>query len=89
MSDDTKQNESNAKRTKKLVGVVVSSKAKDTAVVAVTRYVKHPKYKKYIKRVKRYQVHDVGNAKEVGARVEIRETKPVSKTKHFEMITEL
>ena len=89
MTNDTNENKLNARRAKKLAGVVVSSKAKDTAVVAVTRYVKHPKYKKYIKRVKRYQVHDVGNTKEVGARVEIRATKPISKTKHFEMIAEL
>lgn len=86
MADDSTQQSTDTKRTKKLVGVVVSNKAKDTAVVAVTRYVKHPKYKKYMKRVKRYQVHDVGNTKEVGMRVEIRETKPISKTKHFEIV---
>lgn len=69
-----------------LSGTVVSNKMKDTIVVAVTRYVKHPKYKKYLKRVKRYHAHDVGNRKEVGDRVEIRETRPISKLKHFEVV---
>ncbi len=64
-------------------GVVVSDKMKDTVVVAVTRFVKHPKYRKFIKRVKRYHAHDAGNTKKVGDMVEIQETKPISKTKHF------
>jgi small subunit ribosomal protein S17 len=64
-------------------GTVVSTKMKDTIVVAVTRYVKHPKYQKFLKRVKKYHAHDAGNTKEVGDRVEIRETRPLSKTKHF------
>lgn len=68
---------------KVLSGIVISSKMKDTIVVAVTRYVKHPKYKKYLKRVKRYHVHDVGNTKEVGSRIMIIETRPLSKLKHF------
>ena len=68
---------------KTLSGVVVSTKMKDTVVVAVTRYVKHPKYKKYIKQVKRYQAHDAGNTKQMGERVEIRETRPLSKMKRF------
>lgn len=78
--------ESVAPKGRILSGVVVSSKMKDTIVVAVTRYVKHPKYKKYLKRVKRYHVHDVGNTKAVGERVGIRETRPISKLKHFEVL---
>ncbi len=64
-------------------GVVVSDKMKDTIVVAVTRFVKHPKYHKFIKRIKKYHAHDVGNTKKIGDHVEIFETKPISKTKHF------
>jgi small subunit ribosomal protein S17 len=64
-------------------GVVVSDKMKDTVVVAVTRFVKHPKYRKFIKRVKKYHAHDAGNTKKIGDLVEIQETKPISKTKHF------
>jgi len=71
---------------KTLSGVVVSDKMQDTAVVAVTRFVKHPKYRKFIKRVKRYHAHNPGNDKKVGDKVTIRECKPVSKTKTFEII---
>lgn len=68
-----------------LSGTVVSQKQKDTATVLVTRFVKHPKYKKYYKVSKKYKVHDVGNVKNVGEKVEIKETRPISKDKHFVM----
>jgi len=71
---------------KTLTGVVVSDKMQDTAVVAVTRFVKHPKYRKFIKRVKRYHAHNPGNEKKEGDKVTIRECKPMSKTKTFEII---
>ncbi len=64
-------------------GVVVSDKMKDTVVVLVERYVKHPKYEKFIKRKKKFKAHDVGNTKKIGDKVEIVETKPISKDKHF------
>jgi len=66
-----------------ITGVVVSTKMQDTIVVAVTRYVKSPKYGKYQKRVKRYHVHDAGNKHVLGEKVTIRESKPISKKKHF------
>lgn len=69
-----------------LRGVVVGSKMKDTIVVSITRFVKHPKYKKYYKVSKKYKVHDVGNTKLVGQKVQIRETRPISKDKHFIVI---
>lgn len=78
-----KVQENTAKTGKRLSGVVVSSKMKDTVVVAVSRYVKHPKYQKFVKRVKKFHVHDAGNTKVVGEKVTIRETRPISKTKHF------
>ncbi len=64
-------------------GLVVKTAMKDTAVVSVERYVKHPKYKKYLRRSKKYLVHDPGNSAKVGDKVEIRETRPISKRKHF------
>lgn len=73
-------------RKRVLTGVVVSTKMKDTIVVAVSRYVKHPKYKKYMKKVKRYHAHDAGNSKAMGDKVQIEETKPVSKLKKFKVI---
>jgi small subunit ribosomal protein S17 len=70
-----------------LSGVVVSDKMQDTIVVAVTRFVKHPKYRKFIKRMKKYHVHDPGNTKKEGDKVEIRECRPISKTKHFKVLS--
>src|SRR3989344_3851716 len=64
-------------------GVVVKSAMKDTVTVAVSRYVKHPKYKKYQQKSKKYLVHNPGNTVQVGDTVEIRQTRPISKNKHF------
>lgn len=66
-----------------LEGVVMKTAMKDTATVVVSRYVKHPKYKKYQKKAKKYLVHDPGNSATVGDRVEIRQTRPISKHKRF------
>ena len=60
---------------------------KDTATVLVERYVKHPKYKKYLRKSKKYLVHDPGNTSQVGEKVEIRETRPISKRKHFILVS--
>lgn len=80
---NTKKETKAKRRGKVLSGVVVSDKMKDTIVVNVSRYSKHPKYGKYIRKHKKYKVHDVGNTKKVGDKVEIRETAPISKDKHF------
>ena len=66
-----------------LEGVVVKAAMQDTVTVLVSRYVKHPKYKKYQKKTKKYLVHNPGNTAGVGDRVMIRETRPISKNKHF------
>ena len=71
---------------KTLKGVVVSTKMKDTIVVAVNRFVKHPRYKKFIERRKRYHAHDAGNTKVLGETVTIIETKPISKMKKFKVV---
>lgn len=78
--------ETQAKNGKTLEGVVVKSAMKDTVTVEVERYVKHPKYKKYQRRSKKFLVHDEGNTSQVGDKVTIRETKPLSKRKHFEIV---
>lgn len=69
-----------------LRGTVVASKMQDTCTVAVERYVKHPKYKKYQRRTKKYLVHDAGNTAQVGQKVEITETRPLSKRKRFTLV---
>lgn len=68
---------------KTLEGVVVKSAMKDTVTVQVERYEKHPKYKKYMKLSKKYLVHNPGNTLEVGTKVTIKETRPISKRKRF------
>ena len=69
-----------------LQGKVVSSKMKDTVVVAVDRFIKHPKYDKFFKVTKRFKAHDAGNTKKVGETVDIIECNPISKEKHFKVI---
>ena len=71
------------KQGKTFEGVVVKTAMKDTVTVQVERYVKHPKYKKYIRRSKKFLVHNPGNSVQVGDKVTIRETRPISKLKRF------
>ncbi|HWC57463.1 MAG TPA: 30S ribosomal protein S17 [Candidatus Paceibacterota bacterium] len=71
-----------------LKGIVVSDKMHKTVVVAVTRFVQHPKYKKFIKVTKKFKAHDEGNVLHEGDRVVLRQTRPLSKEKHFEAIKE-
>ena len=78
-----KKNIEEKKGGKILRGIVVSDKMKDTCVVLVTRFVKHQKYKKYYKVGKKFKAHDVGNTKKIGDKVEIKESRPISKDKHF------
>jgi small subunit ribosomal protein S17 len=73
-------------KNKILSGMVVSDKMKDTCVVLVTRFVKHRKYKKYYKVSRKYKAHDAGNTKRIGDKVEIKESRPISKDKHFIII---
>ena len=81
--ENTKNNTEASKKTKTLSGVVVSDKMKDTCVVLITRFVMHKKYKKYYKVSKKFKVHDIGNTKKVGDKVEIISCRPISKDKHF------
>ena len=75
---------------KTLQGVVVSDKMDKTVVVAVKRFIKHPKYQKYYGVTKKYKAHDEGNTLKgkVGEKVTIRETRPLSKDKHFIVVTQ-
>jgi small subunit ribosomal protein S17 len=74
------------KTNKVLKGVVTSDKMDKTIVVKVTRFVEHSKYGKRIKKSKNYKAHDENNTKKIGDVVEIEETKPISKDKHFKVI---
>ena len=70
-------------KTKVREGVVVSNAMNKTVVVTVSRLVKHPQYKKYVKRRKRFKAHDENNECNVGDRVAIAETRPLSKDKRW------
>lgn len=65
------------------VGTVVSDKMDKTVVVAIRDNVKHPLYKKIIKRTTKLKAHDEKNECGIGDTVEIMETRPLSKDKHW------
>ncbi|MFN3531945.1 MAG: 30S ribosomal protein S17 [Candidatus Brocadia sp.] len=73
-------------RRRKVVGMVVGNKMQKTIVVEVMRLVKHPRYGKYIKRSTIYKAHDESNQAGVGDKVEIIETRPLSKTKTTKLV---
>ncbi|MGH2412260.1 MAG: 30S ribosomal protein S17 [Microcystaceae cyanobacterium] len=68
---------------KERVGVVVSNKMDKTVVVAIENRSPHPKYGKIVVKTKKYKVHDEENQCKEGDRVRIRETRPLSRTKHW------
>jgi small subunit ribosomal protein S17 len=68
---------------RQLVGVVVSDKMDKTVTVRVERLVKHRLYHKYIRRNTKFSAHDENNACGVGDRVQISESRPLSRTKRW------
>jgi small subunit ribosomal protein S17 len=73
-------------RRKVLVGRVTSDKMNKTVVVAVERTVRHPLYGKVLRRVKKYKAHDEQNECQVGDRVRIIESRPLSRHKRWRVI---
>ena len=71
-----------------LKGFVVSDVQDKTVVVKVERRIMHPIYKKFIRRSKKYAVHDEDNAHKIGDEVNIRECRPISKRKRWEVVAE-
>jgi small subunit ribosomal protein S17 len=72
-----------------LTGKVVSDKMEKTVVVRIDRRVMHPLYKKIITRSKKYAAHDETDNLSVGDTVRIRECRPISRIKRFEVIEKL
>ncbi len=68
------------------VGKVVSDKMDKTIVVAIVDNVKHPLYKKIVKRTVKFKAHDENNECRTGDRVEIMETRPLSKDKRWRVV---
>jgi small subunit ribosomal protein S17 len=69
------------------VGEVISNKMDKTVVVAIRDNVKHPVYSKIIKRTLKVHAHDEENTCGIGDKVEIMETRPLSKTKRWRVVT--
>lgn len=71
---------------KENIGVVISNKMDRTVVVKVSRKMRHGKYSKVVERSKKYYAHDDSNAIEIGQRVRMIETRPLSKLKRWRVV---
>jgi small subunit ribosomal protein S17 len=71
---------------KSRVGIVVSDKMQKTIVVKVEEMIKHRLYKKYISRRSKFKAHDENNECKIGDKVEIMETRPLSKDKCWRLV---
>jgi small subunit ribosomal protein S17 len=67
-------------------GLVVSNKMDKTAVVSVVERVRHPKYAKFVMRTKKLYAHDETNDVNIGDRVRVMETRPLSKNKRWRIV---
>ena len=74
---------------KTLKGTVVSDKMNKTVVVKVESFKKHPRYYRYYKSSKKYKAHDESGEFAIGDKVLIKETKPISKDKHFIVVKKI
>jgi small subunit ribosomal protein S17 len=71
---------------KENVGVVISNKMEKTVTVEVSRKVRHPKYQKVFEQKKKYYAHDESDALEIGQKVRIVGTRPLSKLKRWRVV---
>ncbi len=81
--NNIKETERNQRKV--FAGIVVSDKMQKTIVVSVERKQKHPLYKKLVIINKKYHVHDENEEAKINDRVEIIETRPLSKTKKYRL----
>jgi small subunit ribosomal protein S17 len=84
MSLDNPKEERSLRKSRE--GIVVSDCQDKTIVVEVTRRTSHPLYKKVVKSTKKYYAHDESNEANVGDKVSIVETRPLSKTKRWRLV---
>jgi small subunit ribosomal protein S17 len=84
MSDETNAEERAPRKVRE--GLVVSNGMDKTAVVSVVDRKRHPRYSKTVQRTKRLYVHDETNDLNVGDRVRVSETRPLSKTKRWRLV---
>lgn len=87
MAEETATESADRSTTRKVrEGMVVSNRMDKTAVVTVVDRVRHPLYRKTVQRTKRLYVHDEENALNVGDRVRVAETRPLSKQKRWRLL---
>lgn len=86
VSSDSESSEARPNQRKVREGLVVSSGMDKTVVVAVIERVRHPKYAKTVQRTKRLYVHDGDGLASVGDRVQVAETRPLSKLKRWRLV---
>lgn len=88
MTDGAQQAEAGHGRERQrrvLYGIVVSNKMDKTVVVQVTRRFRHSRYKKYVNERVRYKAHDEENTANIGDRVSIVESRPISRDKRWRL----
>jgi len=87
MADTANETTAPAQKTRGIpktqIGIVTSNKMTKTVVVQVERLVRHPKYKKYIKRLEKFKAHDERQECQIGDKVMVVETRPLSREKHW------
>jgi len=83
MSENGQQDQTHRRE---FVGEVVSNKMQKTVVVMVKRFVRHHRYGKVLRRVTRLKAHDEKSECQIGDRVRLVETRPLSKDKHFRVV---
>jgi small subunit ribosomal protein S17 len=67
-------------------GIVVSNKMDKTIVISIIERVRHPKYAKFVQRTKKLYAHDEANDANIGDRVRVMETRPMSKQKRWRLV---
>lgn len=85
MQNNTIEMETRNER-KSITGVVSSNKMDKTITVMVERRIKHPFYGKFIKKSRKFMAHDENNDCQIGDKVLIEETRPLSKNKRWRLI---
>jgi small subunit ribosomal protein S17 len=80
------ETEKNKKHIKTVIGFVTSTKMTNTITVKAEKRVKHPRYGKFVRRSTVYKAHDEGNKAEQGDKVEIVESRPISKDKRWRLV---
>ncbi|MGA0879777.1 MAG: 30S ribosomal protein S17 [Ilumatobacteraceae bacterium] len=84
MADTTQSQERSPRKVRE--GIVSSNKMDRTVVIEVVERVRHPKYNKFVMRTKKLYAHDEANDANVGDRVRVMETRPLSKTKRWRVV---